>query len=99
MLAEPIRDPVVHRLLAEGLLDPSQLELAWVEQQRRGGTLVRVLLDLGFLSGQRLASAIAAEAGVAVADMEDSSTCGALADRLGRERMRRLGAVPRVDLC
>lgn len=97
MLTEPIRDPVVHRLLVEGLLEPSQLELVWVEQQRRGGTLVRVLLDLGFISGQQLASAIAAEAGVAEADMEDSSTCGALAERLGRERMRRLGVVPRVD--
>ncbi len=97
MLAEPIQDPVVHRLLAGGLLDSSQLELARVEHQRRGGTLVRVLVDLGFISGQRLASAIAAEAGVAEADMDNSSTCGALEERLGRERMRRLGAVPRVD--
>lgn len=97
MIAGTLQEPVVDRLLAGGLLDPSQLELARVEQQRRGGSLVRVLVDLGFVSCDQLATTLAADAGVAVADLSHSSACLGWADRLGRERMRRLGALPRID--
>lgn len=97
MIAEPIQELVIGRLLSKGVLDPSQLELARIEQQRRGGSIVRVLADLGFVAGEHLTSAVAAEAGVAVADLQRATVCVASADRIGRQRMRRLKAVPMID--
>lgn len=97
MITQPTQEPVIGRLLSEGLLDPSKLDLARVEQQRRGGSLVRVLLDLGLLAGEHLVAAEAAEAGLALADMARSTVCGPLAQRMGMERVRRLQALPMVD--
>ncbi len=97
MTTETTQEPLMDRLLSEGLLDPSQLDLARVEQQRRGGSLGRVLLDLGLLAGEHLVAAQAAEAGLALADMERSTVCGPLTERIGMERVRRLKALPMVD--
>ena len=97
MNCDATQESVIGRLLSEGLLDPSQLELARVEQQRTGGSLVGILLDLGLLAGEHLAAVQAAEAGLALADMARSTVCGPLAERIGPERVRRLKALPMVD--
>jgi type IV pilus assembly protein PilB len=97
MNCDATQESVIGRLLSEGLLDPSQLELARVEQQRTGGSLVGILLDLGLLAGEHLAAVQAAEAGLALADMARSTVCGPLAERIGPERLIRLKALPMVD--
>lgn len=91
------QEPLIGRLLSEGWLEPSALELARVEQQRRGGSLVRTLLDLGLIKGEHLAIVLANETGLGRADTTRSMLCGPLVDRMGPERLRRLAAVPMVD--
>jgi type IV pilus assembly protein PilB len=98
MISEKPQEPLIGRLLSEGWLDPSELELARVERQGREGSMIPTLLDLGFLTAEHLATALAAEAGLELADVGRSTACGPLMQQMGAERMRRLKALPMVDV-
>ena len=97
MIPQETQEPLIGRLLSAGWLDSSELELARVEQQGRDGSMIRTLLDLGFLTAEHLAKALAAETGLELVDVRHSTVCGPLVERMGPERVRRLKALPMVD--
>ncbi len=57
------------RLVAAGLIGESDLELARREQKRQGGSLGRILLDLGVVGADKLTHFVAGEAQARVVDL------------------------------
>jgi hypothetical protein len=60
-------------LVDEGLLTRAQLELALAEQRRTGRLLGQILVDFGYLSGFSLAGALAAQHGVQLRPINETS--------------------------
>ncbi|MBN9689550.1 MAG: type II/IV secretion system protein [Verrucomicrobia bacterium] len=88
------RESLVARLLREGLVNPSQVHLAETEQRRRGGTVARMLCDLGFIGAEEYARSVAVEAGIAVADSSQLRADPDLIERITLDQARRLRVVP-----
>ncbi|MDQ6951709.1 MAG: GspE/PulE family protein [Mariprofundales bacterium] len=65
----PQRKPLGERLIDQGLINRSQLELALREQKRLGGYVGEALIGLGFLSADALAEAMASETNTQVIDI------------------------------
>ena len=61
------------QLLIAGLLTEAQLELAQREQQRSGGRLVRMVVQLGFISPDVLADFLGKKAGTRGFDLRRNS--------------------------
>ncbi len=63
MTAALQRMPLGEQLVAAGLLNEAQIELAQREQQRHGGRLAQILVQLGFLEPEVLADFLGRKAG------------------------------------
>src|ERR1051325_620083 len=63
MTAQQQRLPLGEHLIAAGLLTPVQLDLAHREQQRNGGRLAKILVQLGFVAPEVLAEFLGRQAG------------------------------------
>jgi type IV pilus assembly protein PilB len=59
-------------LLAQGTLEPSQLESALAHQRRWGGRLGRAIVHLGFMKEQAVLSAVGQQLGVPFVEIRDS---------------------------
>ena len=57
-------------LIKQGLLKQEQLKVALQEQQRSGGKLGQVLVNMNFVSDKDIASALSKQLGVLHASME-----------------------------
>lgn len=68
--AEPLWLPLGELLVERGLLSALQLELALKEQQRTGRRLGEVLVGLGFVSEQALATMLLEQVGLAATSLE-----------------------------
>jgi type IV pilus assembly protein PilB len=88
------RESLVARLLREGLVNPGQVHLAETEQRRRGGTVARMLCELGFVGSEDYARSVAVEAGIAVADFSQLRADPQLIERITLNQARRLRVVP-----
>lgn len=88
------RESLVARLLREGVVNPGQVHLAETEQRRRGGTVARMLCDLGFVGAEDYARSVAVEAGIAVADSSQLRADPELIERVTLNQARRLRVVP-----
>jgi type IV pilus assembly protein PilB len=82
------------RLVAAGLISASQLEMAVREQKHGGGRLSAILIDLGFITADRISSFIAAEAKARLVDLKKAAVDKAALGLLPLEQARRFRAVP-----
>jgi len=64
--------PLGDQLVASGLLMEVQLQLAQREQQRNGGRLPNILVQLGFISPERLAEFLGHQAGSAAVNLNET---------------------------
>lgn len=85
---------LLDRLVSSGLIGSTQLELAQNEQRRRGGTVLKVLTDLGFVPAERICEFVAAEAGTRRVDLLRNLPERSLAEIIPSEVARRLRAFP-----
>ena len=88
------RESLVARLLQAGLVNVGQVHLAETEQRRRGGTVARMLCDLGFVGAEEYARNVAVEAGIAVADSSQLRVDRELIELITLSQARRFRLVP-----
>ena len=65
------KKPVGQLLLEKGLITPEQLEHALNEQQKSGGLLGRILVDLGFVTEADILSTLGAQTGMPAANLPE----------------------------
>ncbi len=82
------------RLIAAGLLNASQLELAVREQKRRGGPLGKLLIDLGIVPAEKLSNFVAREAQARLVDLNRMVIDKAVMDLVPMDLCRRFRALP-----
>jgi hypothetical protein len=82
------------RLVAAGLISPSQLDMAVREQKVRGGRLSTFLVDLGFITAERLSAFIGIEAKARPVDLKKAGVDKAALKLVPLEVARRLLALP-----
>jgi type IV pilus assembly protein PilB len=82
------------QLLAAGLLTEAQLELAKREQHRSGGRLVRIVVQLGFMSPDALADFLGKKAGTRGFDLRRNSIDQRVLSLVPEEIARRCLAIP-----
>ena len=82
------------RILAAGLINETQFELAVCEQKRRGVPLNRVLVDLGLVAPEKLADFTAGEAHTQRVDLVRSPPDKTAVALVPLETARRLRALP-----
>ena len=82
------------RLLSAGLITETQLELATVEHRRKGGNLPQLLVDLGFVSAEKVAQFIAHQTGTKVVDLNQLPIDEEAVGLLPLDVARRLKVVP-----
>jgi len=87
-------ETLVVRLLDAGLVSLSQVQLAATEQRRRGGTVSRMLCELGFVPPDLFAAAIAEEAGIPMVDASRLRMTAGAVSLLPPEQARRLKVIP-----
>ncbi len=81
-------------LLEGGLVNPTQLELAYAEQERVGRALGRVLIEQGVLTESQLVSALATQIGLRFVDLSDFPVDGSAIGRIPGPVCRRHAAMP-----
>jgi type IV pilus assembly protein PilB len=81
-------------LLEGGLVTQEQLGGAMEEQQRRGRSLGRVMVDLGILSESQLVSALATQIGMPFVDLSDFAVDGSAVSRVPDAVCRRHTVLP-----
>lgn len=82
------------RLVAAGLISDTQLELALREQKRRGGHLGRLLVELSFISTDRLSDFVAKEAQAQLIDLNTTAIDKGAVDLVPIDVARRHRALP-----
>ncbi len=82
------------RLIAAGLINASQLELAAREQKRRGGPLGKLLIDLGIVPAEKLSNFVAREAQARMVDVNRMVIDKAVMDLVPMDLCRRFRALP-----
>ncbi|HAB16327.1 MAG TPA: GspE/PulE family protein [Verrucomicrobiota bacterium] len=87
-------DSLVGRLLDDGLVTASQVELAETEQRRRGGSVAKVLSELGFITPEQFTAVLAREAGIPLADPASLRPDPEVAGLIPVEVARRLKLLP-----
>jgi type IV pilus assembly protein PilB len=85
---------VADRLIAAGLVNPAQLELAECELKRRGGSLPKLLVDLGLVSAEKIAGFIAKESQTRLVDLNQLTLDEALVGMIPHALAKRLRAIP-----
>jgi len=65
------KKPIGQLLLEKGLITPEQLEHALNEQQKSGGLLGRILVDLGFVTEADILSTLGAQTGMPAANLPE----------------------------
>jgi type IV pilus assembly protein PilB len=81
-------------LLAEGLLDADQLELARAEQAKTKSSLGRVLIELGMISEGALVAALAKQIGLAYVDLTETQIDPVAAAAISENLCRRYSCIP-----
>jgi len=82
------------RLIGAGMLTESQLELAQREQRRRGGVLSRLIVELGFMTGDKLSRFMAGEAQARMVDLDRIVVDQAVLDLVPLDICRKFRALP-----
>ena len=88
------RVPLAQHLLDAGVVAQAQLDLAQREQERNGGHLSQILVQLGFVEGQVLATLLARQAGTRVVDLNRISVDQSVLATVPLEVARRCVAMP-----
>jgi type IV pilus assembly protein PilB len=81
-------------LLEGGLVNPSQLEAAYQEQERVGRALGRVLIEQGVLTESQLVAALATQIGLRFVDLAEFAVDGSAVGRVPGAVCRRHSAMP-----
>jgi len=81
-------------LLEGGLVSPTQLEAAYMEQERVGRALGRVLIEQGVLTESQLVAALATQIGLRFVDLSEFSVDGSAIGRVPGAVCRRHSAMP-----
>jgi type IV pilus assembly protein PilB len=81
-------------LLEEGLITEQQLEQAQVEQERKGRSLGRVLIELGLVKETDLVAALARQVGLDYVDLGDHQIDPSAASLISDQVARRYRALP-----
>jgi type IV pilus assembly protein PilB len=82
------------RLVQRGLLSPAQLELVYREQRQRGGSLPRVVTDLGLVPPDTLARVLAEEAQAPLVDLNKTVVDQAALNLVPMELCRKYRVLP-----
>ncbi len=96
MLATPTQQTtdLGERLIVAGLINQTQLDLAQREQRRKGLPLSKVLVELGFVSPEKLCDYLARSAQSRVVNLAQTKLDPAITDLIPREVARRYRALP-----
>jgi type IV pilus assembly protein PilB len=81
-------------LLEEGLITEEQLQRAQSEQERKGRSLGRVLIELGLVKETDLVAALARQVGLEFVDLSDHSIDSSAASLISDQVARRYRALP-----
>jgi type IV pilus assembly protein PilB len=81
-------------LLEEGLITEEQLQRAQSEQERKGRSLGRVLIELGLVKETDLVAALARQVGLEFVDLSDHSIDPSAASLISDQVARRYRALP-----
>jgi type IV pilus assembly protein PilB len=94
MVALAHRISIGEQLLSSGILTDAQLELATREQQRRGGPLGHVLVELGMLQPEVLADFLAKQAGTKCVNLRRLNVSPEIVKLIPLDVARRCVAIP-----
>src|SRR6266702_3658528 len=94
MTAFQQRMPLGQQLVEAELLNQGQLELAQREQQRCGGRLARIVIQLGFSSPAKLADFLGQKAGTRGVDLRRTSIDKTIISLVPQDVLRRCVAMP-----
>ena len=94
MTAFQQRMPLGQQLVEAELLNQGQLELAQREQQRSGGRLARIVIQLGFISPDKLADFLGKKAGTRGIDLRRTSIDKSIISLVPQDVLRRCVAMP-----
>src|ERR1019366_10199462 len=94
MTMEQQRVPLAQQLLAAALVTEVQLELAEREQERHGGQLAQILVQLGFVDPNQLAEFLGRQAGTHSVDLNRLSVDQSVLAVVPLEVARRCVAMP-----
>lgn len=89
-----VTEKVGEKLLQTGLITPDQLQIALHEQRRSGKMLGTILVQLGFLDGESLASILAERTGCASINLKNAVIDPELLQKLPKNVAQRCRAVP-----
>ena len=84
-------------LVQAGLISEGQLQLALQEQKRSGAKLGRAVVDLGFVSEQKLLEALSRQLEIPYVDLRQFKLDAALIQRLPETLARRFRAILLVE--
>ena len=94
MTMEQQRRPLAQQLLAADLVTQVQLDLAQREQERNGGQLAQILVQLGFVDPNRLAEFLGRQAGTRAVNLDNISVHQSVLAAVPLEVARRCVAMP-----
>jgi type IV pilus assembly protein PilB len=94
MKALPQMNPLGDQFIAAGILTQEQLDLALREQQRNGGRLAQILVQLGFLAPETLAEFLGRQAGSFAVDLNRTSIDQSVLTLIPADVARRCLAMP-----
>jgi type IV pilus assembly protein PilB len=86
--------PLAEQLVAAGLLSQAQLELAQREQQRNGGRLTQIVVQLGFIEPEVLADFLGRKAGSRAVNLNRITVDQSILSLIPLEVARRCLAMP-----
>ena len=88
------RIPLGEQLIGAGLLTEAQLELAGREQQRNGGRLTQILVQLGFVAPEHLAEFLGRQAGTRAVNLNRTTVDQNVLSLIPADVARRCLAMP-----
>src|SRR5579859_7054031 len=88
------RMPLGEQLVAAGLVSEIQMDLARKEQQRHGGRIAQIVVQLGFVSPEVLADFLGRQAGTETVNLNNACIDRALLELIPQDVARRCLAMP-----
>src|SRR5690242_2645246 len=88
------RMPLAEQLVAAGLVTEIQMDLARREQQRHGGRIAQIVVQLGFVTPEVLAEFLGKQAGTAAVNLDRLIIDRALLELIPQDVARRCLAMP-----